>query len=74
MTGDLDPQRRMYATPNAAELQAALPALAERIRTDLEALVFDPSPSRCDGVALTLYGAQTHVLRLRMATGAAAND
>jgi len=66
-TGDLDPQRRMYAMPDADELRAALPALATRIQAELEALAADPSRTRCDGVALTLYGAQTHVQRLRMA-------
>lgn len=66
MTGDLDPARRMYAEPDAGELQAALPALAERIRAELEALAADPSRRRCDGVVLALYGAGVHVQRLRM--------
>jgi hypothetical protein len=67
-TGDLDPQRRMYTMPDADELKAALPALAERIHAELDALAADPSLSRCDGVVLSLYGAQTHVQRLRMTT------
>lgn len=65
-TGDLDPQRRMYAMPDADELKAALPALAERIHAELKALAADPSQTRCDGVALSLYGATAHVQRLRM--------
>jgi len=69
MTGDLDPTRRMYAEPDAGELQASLPALAERIHVELDALAADPSRSRCDGVVMTLFGAQTHVQRLRMAAG-----
>lgn len=66
MIGDLDLARRLYAEPKADELQAALPALAERLHAELEALAADPSRSRCDGVVLSLYGAQTHVQRLRM--------
>jgi hypothetical protein len=69
MTGDLDLTRRLYAEPDADELQAALPALAERLHAELDALAVDPSRSRCDGVALSLYGAQTHVQRLRMVAG-----
>lgn len=69
MTGDLDPTRRLYAEPDAGELQAALPALAERIHAEMGALAADPSRARCDGMVLSLYGAQTHVQRLRMATG-----
>lgn len=70
MTGDLDLARRLYAEPKADELQAALPALAERIHAELDALAADPSRSRCDGVVLALYGAGVHVQRLRMATDA----
>jgi hypothetical protein len=66
MTADLDPVRRLYAEPRADELQAALPALAARIHAELDALAVDPSRSRCDGVVLSLYGATTHVQRLRM--------
>lgn len=66
MTGDLDLARRLYAEPKADELQAALPALAERIHAELDALAADPSRSRCDGVVLALYGAGVHVQRLRM--------
>jgi hypothetical protein len=69
MTGDLDLARRLYAEPKADELRAALPALAERLQAELKTLAVDPSRSRCDGVVLSLYGAQTHVQRLRMATG-----
>ena len=67
MTGDLDPSRRLYAEPDAQTLQAALPALADRIHAELQALAADPSRSRCDGVVLSLYGAGVHVQRLRMA-------
>jgi hypothetical protein len=67
MTGDLDPRRRIYAIPNAAELRAALPAMASRIQGELEALYANPSDPRCGDVALSLFGAQTHVQRLRMA-------
>ena len=66
MTGDLDLARRLYAEPKADELQAALPALAERIHAELDALAADPSRSRCDGAVLSLYGAGVHVQRLRM--------
>lgn len=66
MTGDLDPSRRLYSEPDAIELQAALPELADRLCAELTALAADPSRNRCDGVAMTLYGAQTHVQRLRM--------
>ncbi len=69
MTGDLDLARRLYAEPDAGELQAALPALAKRIQAELEALAADPSRSRCDGVVLALYGAGVHVQRLRMVAG-----
>lgn len=69
MTGDLDLSRRLYAEPDAGELLAALPALAERIHAELEALAADPSRSRCDGVALSLYGVTAHVQRLRMVAG-----
>jgi hypothetical protein len=69
MIGDLDLARRLYAEPKADELQAVLPALAERIHAELEALAVDPCRSRCDGVVLSLYGAQTHVQRLRMTIG-----
>lgn len=69
MTGDLDLARRLYAEPNADELQAALPALAERIHAELDVLAADPSRSRCDGVVLALYGAGVHVQRLRMVVG-----
>lgn len=65
-TGDLDPNRRLYAEPDAAELQAALPALAERLHAELQALASDPTRSRCDGLVLSLYGATTHIQRLRM--------
>jgi len=67
MNGDLDPQRRIYATPDAAELRAALPAMASRIQAELQALHCEPCDSRCSDVALSLYGAHTHVQRLRMA-------
>lgn len=67
MIGDLDPARRVYAEPDADELLATLPALAERIHAELEALAADPSRNRCDGAVLALYGAQVHVQRLRTA-------
>ena len=66
MTGDLDLARRLYAEPDAAELRAALPALAERLHAELQALASDLTRSRCDGVVLSLYGATTHIQRLRM--------
>lgn len=67
MTGDLDPARRLYAEPDARELLASIPALAERIHASLVALQGDPSPARCADLVQTLYGTQTHIQRPRTA-------
>lgn len=67
MNGDLTLSRRMYAEPDVRELLEAIPSLTAQLSASLDALRSDPSPSRCADLALTLYGAQTHVQRLRMA-------
>ena len=67
MNGDLDLSRRLYAEPDVRELLSGIPALAAQLYTSLNAPQNDPSPSRCESLVLTIYGAQTHVQRLRTA-------
>jgi len=64
---DLDPVRRLYAEPDAISLLSAIPSIANAIQASWEALQGDPTPTRCEDMAFTLYGAQRHVLRLQEA-------
>jgi hypothetical protein len=67
MKGDLNPARRMYAEPELDDLLDELPELMHSLCDALDALQSDPGPARCASLIQTLYGAQTHIQRLRTA-------